>query len=383
LPQKSNIFEANKLINRLKMYNWQQKNWPNFEFDDTIIDNLSMQLALELGEVKGLIDSLSKEVKEETILQIMISEAIQTSAIEGEYYSRQDVMSSIKKNIGISENLSLIKDKNALAIGKLMVEVRNAKNNNVCEALLKKWHAILMKYASSINAGKYRVGSESMQIISGTFGREIVHFEAPPSNTIASEMEQFINWYQKFTVEPTEIKKALLKTAIAHLYFETIHPFEDGNGRIGRALAEKCFSECINRPIVISISSTIEQNKKEYYASLKKAQRSLEITDWIFYFSKILLQSHKNAKQIIQFTLQKVNFFDKHKNVINERQHKAILKMFEAGIAGFEGGITSKKYVSINKTSRATATRDLQDLFEKQIIKQKGEGRSVSYDLNI
>ena len=192
-----------------------------------------------------------------------------------------------------------------------------------------------------------------------------------------------MNWYKKFKVKTSEIKKALIKTAIAHLYFETIHPFEDGNGRIGRAIAEKCFSECVNRPILISISSVIEQNKNEYYNSLKKAQQSLNITDWIFYFSKTLLQAHQNTKQIIQFTLHKVSFLDKHKMFLNARQNKTILKMFEAGISGFEGGITSKKYVSITKTSRATATRDLQDLFEKQVLKQKGEGRNVSYDLNI
>ena len=363
-------------------YNWQQNNWPNFEFDETVIDNLSMELALELGEIKGLINSLSREVQQETILQIMISEAIQTSAIEGEYFSRQDIMSSIKKNLGISDNLLKIKDKNAQAISKLMVEVRNSNSKLLSENTLKKWHKILMEYSSTIKAGYYRISEEPMQIVSGTFGKQIVHFEAPPSKIINQEMKQFINWYQNFKVKESEIKKALIKTAIAHLYFETIHPFEDGNGRIGRAIAEKCFSECLKRPVLLSISSTIEQNKKQYYQSLKNAQRSLEITDWIIYFSKILLHSHKSTKQIIQFTLQKAIFLDTYRNVLNERQHKAILKMIETGISGFEGGITSKKYVSINKTSRATATRDLQDLFEKQILKQKGEGRNVSYDLN-
>lgn len=342
-----------------------------------------MELALELGEIKGIVDSLSSEAKEETILQIMISEAIQTSAIEGEYYSRQDVMSSIRKNLGISEQSVFVKDKNAKAISKLTVEVRKSNENLINEETIKNWHAILMENSSTINAGLYRFGEEPMQIISGTFGKEIVHFEVPPSVRVPNEMKQFIRWYKNYKVSPQQIKKALIKTAIAHLYFETIHPFEDGNGRIGRAIAEKCFSECVNRPILISISSTIEQNRKGYYEALKKAQRTLEITDWIFYFSKTILDSHKNTKQIIQFTLQKVSFLDKHKNNLNERQYKVILKMFEAGIAGFEGGITSKKYVSLTKTSRATATRDLQDLFEKQIVTQKGEGRNISYDLNI
>ena len=177
------------------IYNWQQINWPNFEFEETIIDELSIELALELGEIKGIVDSLSDAAREETILQIMISEAIQTSAIEGEYFSRQDVMSSIKKNLGISENITIIKDKNAQAVSKLTVEVRNSKSKTINEQIIKKWHSILMEYSSTINAGFYRIGEEPMQIISGRFGKEVVHFEAPPAITVTTEMKQFINWY--------------------------------------------------------------------------------------------------------------------------------------------------------------------------------------------
>lgn len=364
-------------------FNWQHPNWEKFIFDDSVIDSLCMDFALETGELKGLVDSLSAEIQQKTIIQFMISEAIKTSEIEGEFFSRQDVMSSIKKNLGVSDTFDQIRDKNAQGIGKLMVTVRNSYAEKLTEFTIKEWHAILMEYSKRVNPGEYRSGEEPMQIVSGAFGKEIIHFEAPPSKQVPVEMQNFINWYNDFEVKPTDIKSALIKTSISHLYFESIHPFEDGNGRIGRAIAEKSLSESLNRPVLMSISSTIEQNKKQYYESLKQAQRALEITDWILYFSTLILESQKNAKQTVLFTLGKTKFIDRFKNQMNERQRKAVLKMFENSVSGFEGGMTAIKYISITKTSRATATRDLQDLTEKSILIPRGEGRSRSYALNL
>jgi Fic family protein len=363
-------------------YNWQLPDWIKFKYDDTVIDILCMDFALETGELKGLVDSLSKEIREETILQFMISEAIKTSEIEGEFFSRQDVMSSIKKNLDIGD-FGQIRDKNAQGIGKLMVTVRDSYSEKLTESKIKQWHSILMEYSKRIIPGEYRTGKDSMQIVSGSFGKEIIHFEAPPSGQVPDEMKKFFKWYNDFEIKPTDIKSALIKTSISHLYFESIHPFEDGNGRIGRAIVEKCLSESLNRPVLMSISSTIEQNKKQYYESLKQAQRTLEITDWILYFSTLILESQKNAKQTVLFTLGKTKFIDRFNNQMNERQNKAVLKMFENGVAGFQGGMTAIKYVSITKTSRATATRDLQDLTEKSILMPRGEGRNRCYDLNL
>lgn len=364
-------------------YNWEFPNWTKFTFDDTVIDALCMEFALETGELKGLVDSLSSEIQQETILQFMISEAIKTSEIEGEFFSRQDVMSSIKKNLGIADTFGQIRDKNAQGVGKLMVIVRNSYSEKLSEFTIKEWHATLMHYSKRIHPGEYRMGEEPMQIVSGSYGKEIIHFEAPPSKQVPVEMKNFIKWYTDFEVKTTDIKRALIKTSISHLYFESIHPFEDGNGRIGRAIAEKCLSESLNRPVLMSISSTIEKDKKLYYQSLKQAQRAMDITDWIFYFSTLILDSQKNAKQNVLFTLNKTKFMDAFKGQMNDRQMKAVLKMFENGISGFEGGMTAIKYVSITKTSRASATRDLQDLTEKNILVPRGEGRSRSYDLNL
>lgn len=364
------------------MYNWQFPNWANFVYDDSAIDSLVIDFTLELGEVNGIINSLSIENQQDTILQIMINEAIKTSEIEGEYFSRKDVMSSIKKHLGTTDTISLICDKKAQNIAKLMIEIRKSYNQKLTEKMLKSWHKILMNDNIYINSGKYRTGTQPMQVISGAYGKEIVHYQAPASERITDEMKKFIKWYQNFTFKQNDFKRILIKTAIAYLYFESIHPFEDGNGKVGRALAEKCLAESLNRPIFLSLSSVIEKDKKEYYKALKEAQKGLEITSWIIYFSSVILKAQKFAKKIILFILNKTKFLDGHKNKLNTRQQKVILKMFDLGIDGFEGGMTAKKYMSITKASKATATRDLQDLTQKNIFIQQGLGRNVKYELN-
>jgi len=364
-------------------YNWQHKNWPKFTYDTSKIEDIVLEFALETGEVKGMVDGLAKEYQQETILQFMINEAIKTSEIEGEYHSREDVKSSIKKRLGIHSVLDNIRDVTAKGIAELMVEVRENYATLLSEELIKNWHGILFSNTRFIKSGVYRIGIEPMVIISGRHGKEIIHYEAPPSNKIPDEMEQFVNWYNSYVINSNNIKESLIKTAIAHLHFESIHPFEDGNGRIGRAIADKCLSESLNRSIILSISTSIENDKPAYYSALKKAQKTLEITEWIYYFSKTILNAQKQAKTTIRFTLEKIKFLDRLKTQLNERQFKVITKMLEYGKEGFKGGMTAKKYMSITKTSKATATRDLQDLVEKQGLFLKGAGRGVHYELDL
>jgi len=364
-------------------YNWQHKNWPNFTYDASIIDELVLEFAMETGEVKGLIDGLTKEDQQEAILQFMINEAIKTSEIEGEYHSRQDVMSSIQNRLGIHAISSNIRDIKARGIAELMVEVRENYATELSENLIISWHQILFSNASTIKVGTYRTGTEPMVIISGSIGKEVVHYEAPPSELLKKEMTQFVNWYNTYSVDSNNIKESLIKTAIAHLYFESIHPFEDGNGRIGRAIAEKCLSESLGRPLILSISTIIEKDKTTYYDALKQAQNTLDITEWICYFSQTILNAQKQAKTIIRFTLEKAKFLDEYKPKLNERQVKVIMKMFAYGIEGFKGGMTAKKYMSIAKTSKATATRDLQYMVEKKCLLPIGAGRGVHYELNL
>jgi Fic family protein len=222
-----------------------------------------------------------------------------------------------------------------------------------------------------------------MQIISGRVGKIDVHFEAPPSKDLPKLLNDFERWYQNFAYhEIGQIGRAMLRAALAHLYFETVHPFEDGNGRIGRALAEKALAETIEQPIIISLSQKIEENKKAYYQTLKLAQKNQNITSWLHYFFAIIIEAQKEVKETVLFVVEKAVYFDTFKNLVNERQLKILQKMTEKGKDGFEGGMTAKKYITITKTSKATATRDLQHLVQMGAFLKQGEGRSVKYYIN-
>ncbi len=363
------------------MYNWQYKDWPNFRFTLENIQTISISFAEELGLVNGLITGLNDDLKQETIIEILISEAIKSSEIEGEYMSRIDMISSIKRNLGLRSDIK-VTDKRVAGMARLMTEVRDSCLNDLSLEMILNWHKILMESFSTINAGQWREGSEAMQVVSGAYGREVVHYEAPLSEIVAQEMQSFINWFSNNNLSHLDkISKAIVKSAILHLYFESIHPFEDGNGRIGRALAEYTLSHTLQSPVLLSISKVIEKDKNQYYDALKAAQSTLDITDWILYFGKVILTAQIEAKQWVEFTVKKVKYFDVFKELLNERQQKVINRMFDAGVEGFQGGMTAKKYMAIAKTSKATATRDLQHLNEIGALQVLGAGRSVRYEL--
>lgn len=366
------------------MYNWQQPDWPEFRFDLQEIEDALFAFAEETGHVSGILKTMPEDMQMEAILDLMVSEAIKTSEIEGEYLSRPDVVSSIRNNLGLNETHEMIKDKKAQGAGELMVLVRKTFELPLREETLFSWHSILLGESKRIKIGVWRTHDEPMQVVSGAIGKEKIHFEAPPSKNLPDEMGRFINWFNETAPGgKKEIKKAPIRSAIAHLYFESIHPFEDGNGRIGRAIAEKALSQTIGRPVLLSLSQTIEADKKSYYHALESAQRSNEITDWMKYFVTTTLDAQKQAKEAIELTLKKTKFFDLHRDKLNERQLKVIKRMMEEEPKGFEGGMTAKKYISIAKTSKATATRDLQILTELKILINAGGGRNTNYMLNI
>lgn len=363
------------------MYNWQYKDWPAFNYSLESIRGIAVSFAEELGQINGLITALNDDLKQETIIEILIAEAIKTSEIEGEYMSRIDVMSSIKRNLGLKEDTKVF-DKRVAGIAQLMTNVRQSFKDELSTTMILDWHKILMESSTKINVGQWRTGDEPMQVISGAYGKEIVHYEAPPSINIPGEMANFVHWFNNFDFSLVDsVSQSLIKSAITHLYFESIHPFEDGNGRIGRALAEYALSNTLKSPVLLAISKVIEKNKTHYYDALKSAQSSLEITTWIEYFAQVILDAQIDAKLLVEFTVKKVKFFDKFKALLNEREIKAINRMFETGLDGFEGGMTAKKYVAITKASKATATRDLQHLSEIGALNLLGAGRSVYYAL--
>lgn len=359
------------------MYNWEFDSWPVFQFDENLFASSEKLFLFRSGVIEGKFNHFDKEVAEQSLVDLLVNEAIKSTAIEGEMLSRIDLISSIKKNLGFATPAFHIRDKRAAGFAKLFVSSRENFDDPLTEELLFEWHKMLMEGAYLKKIGCWRSHSESMQIISGRIGNESVHFEAPPSEAVATEMVRFIDWF-----ENSPIQNTLVKAAIAHLYFESIHPFEDGNGRIGRIIAEKALSIGIGKPVLFSISTSIEQHRNAYYAALKAAQQTLAINDWIEWFCNMVLDAQQQFDTLIGFSIKKAKFFDRNQLLMNDRQQKVIARMLEEGEI-FEGGMTSKKYMSLTKTSKATATRDLQDLVEKGILNPANEGRSRNYQVKM
>lgn len=363
-------------------YNWQKNDWPEFRYDLSGVEDALLAFAERTGHASGLLKGLAADAQAEATIEMMVVEAIKTSAIEGEILSRRDVMSSIWKNLGMDGGHAP-GDRRAEGAAALMVDVRNSFHAPLSEEKLFEWHRMIMTGSRRMASGQWRTHAEPMQVVSGPVGHEQVHFEAPPSSRVPEEMTRFIEWFNDMAPgRKKEIRKAPVRSAVTHLYFESIHPFEDGNGRIGRALSEKALSQGLGRPALLSLSRAIEANRKQYYEALQQGQQSNEITPWVTWFVNVVLEAQIQAEEQIDFTLKKTRLFDRFTQQLNERQLQILRRMLEEGPSGFEGGMSAKKYMTITGASKATATRDLQDLADKGIVVPAGGGRSTHYKIN-
>ena len=366
------------------MYSWQHRSWPHFVYDAHRYESMASQWRELSGQSTGVLLGLPEQEREKSLIDLLVIESLKTSAIEGEMLSRIDLISSIKKNLGFVSPAVAVKDKRTEGIAELMVQSRRSFAEELSETMLFDWHNLLMRGSHGLEIGIWRTHPEPMQIVSGAMGRETVHFEALPSEQVPDEMQKFIAWFNASGPQGAKpLTNPIIRTAVAHLYFESIHPFEDGNGRIGRFIAEKGLSQSAGRPVSLSLSSVIEADKKQYYAALQKASQSLEIDEWITYFGETILQAQQNFVQTVAFSIKKTHFFKANESRMNDRQQRVISRMLAEGEDEFTGGMNARKYQSIAKTSKASATRDLQDLVEKQILIPKGGGRSTNYQVNL
>jgi Fic family protein len=364
-------------------YNWQQPDWTEFRYDLSGVEEVLFKLAEKTGRASGLLKGLAIDAQLEATVEMMVVEAIKSSAIEGELLSRKDVLSSMRRNLGLEAGHPS-GDKRAQGTASLMLAVRNSFDAPLSEETLFDWHRLIMTGHRHIATGQWRTHAEPMQVVSGAVGHEQVHFEAPPSSHIPEEMARFIHWFNNTAPGGSnEIRKAAVRSAIAHLHFESIHPFEDGNGRIGRALSEKVLSQGLGRPALLSLSHAIEAKRNDYYDALKEAQQSNDVTLWVTWFINMVLEAQTQAEELIDFTLKKTRLFDRFRNQLNDRQMQILRRILEEGPDGFEGGMSAKKYMTITGASKATATRDLQDLAEKSILIPTGGGRSTHYKVNL
>lgn len=370
----------------MTLYNWQLEDWPTFHYSLQAVLCDLMLLNEKLGCLRGEFQHLDASLQTEAMLDVLVAEITKNADIEGETLNRQDVRSSIKNKLGLTPHPLSVKDKRVNGMVEMTLDARAHFNEPLTETMLFDWHLMLFSASPNFNlrVGAYRDDEEPMQVVSGHHGRWIVHFEAPPSRRLPEEMKAFVNWFNRTAPgKKNAIPYPSVRAAIAHLYFESIHPFEDGNGRIGRVIAEKALSQGLGYPVFLSLSQAIEKNKAAYYEQLKTASRTNKITTWITYFTQMITEAHAMVEAQIQFTLNKTRILDRYQSLMNERQLKAILRMFKAGVEGFEGGMSAKKYMIIANTSKATATRDLQALVEIGVLHEIGEGRSTRYEINL
>lgn len=360
---------------------WQSKDFPHFKYDTIDLNKVHYKF----GQLNMLERFMSNEETNLLELNQLIDEALSTSAIEGEILQRSSVHSSINKilKLGLENDYSYTRESDALV--EILI---NAKTNKepLDKIRLFQWHQALFPNGNSglrdINVGSYRDDKEDMQIVSGAWNKEKIHYVAPPSSDVDTLMTQFFIWLNQ-----EDELSIVYKAAIAHLYFVLIHPFDDGNGRIARAITDYVLAkELLVNSKFYSISTTIYQKRKEYYTVLDKVCTSItqDITIWIKWFIELLEDSLNTTLTEIQTVQIKAKFWDKHKNTrLNERQKKVILKMLSYLPNEFEGGMKVQKYISIAKTTRLNASRDLSDLVKKGLLNSYGKGRGVYYTLVI
>lgn len=358
-------------------WNWQHEEWPQFRYDSKKLSELETLFQRQSGVVIGALKHVCVDDYDELVIDLISNEAIKTSEIEGEFLNRDSVQSSIKRNFGLETPRGRITPAEQ-GIAEMMTTLYRTYNEPLSDNTIWTWHKMLTSGRNDLtDIGRYRTHDEPMQIVSGADYAAKVHFEAPPSASVPTEMKRFINWFN----DSTDLSP-LIRAGIAHLYFECIHPFEDGNGRVGRAVAEKALSQSLGQPTLLALSETIQSNKKAYYQNLEQFNKGIEITGWLEYFAQTILDAQSYSLLLIEFLIAKTKLYDQFRGQFNDRQDKAITRMFREGPNGFKGGLSAENYISITGTTRATATRDLSDLVQKGALIKTGERRYTRYLLN-
>ncbi len=365
------------------IWNWQQADWPHFTYTKARFENLEAQSLTQSGVLLGSYRHVHEEDKAALTIDLMSDEALKTSAIEGEILNRDSLHSSIRGHFGLDPGRRKIPPAER-GIADMMVDLYRSPAAPLSHELLFSWHTMIMAGRADVaDIGRYRTHPEPMQVISGPDYKPKVHFEAPPSKTMRREMSRFIRWFNGTGPGGASPLPALVRASIAHLYFVSIHPFEDGNGRIARGLAQKVLSQSSGQPVLIALSQVIEKQRTAYYATLEASNKDNAVDDWIGYFAAVILEAQDYTQRMVDFLIGKARLYDKVRGQLNVRQEKVLARMFREGLEGFKGGLSAENYISITDTSRATATRDLQALLAKGVLVRTGERKSARYWLNM
>ncbi len=362
----------------LIMYIWEQKDWPHFTFDSDKISVVSEECHILQGKLLSKMECLGFAEKEDKVLSTITADIIKSSEIEGLILNKEQVRSSVARRLGIERAGLVYADRNIDAVVEMMLDATQNYEKPLTEERLFGWHACLFPTGYSgmykIDVGKYR--TNEMQVVSGGIGKEKIHYEAPSAKQVPLEMQKFLEWFNAWPGD------SLVKSSIAHLWFVTIHPFDDGNGRITRAISDMllCRSDKTNLRFY-SMSSQIEKQKKSYYEILENTQKgNLDITEWILWFLNCLLNAIKESYAEAESVLKKYSFLHQIEDIsLNERQHRVLNKLLNPE---WFGVLNTSKWAKLAKCSTDTALRDITDLIEKGILeKESAGGRSTNYKL--
>ena len=364
-------------------WNWQQPDWPKFSWDEARLRKAEEHFLVGTGMFIGTLKHLPQSDLEQLTVESISVEALTTSEIEGEILDRASVQSSIRRQLGVATDNRRIKPAEE-GVSEMMVDLYRSFAEPLSDQVLFSWHRMLFKEPGRlVDVGRYRTGADAMEIVSGPIHKPKVHFEAPPSVKIPKEMARFIAWFNRTAPQGAKPVPALTRAGIAHLYFESIHPFEDGNGRIGRAIAEKVLAQAFGQPTLTALAATILSRRKAYYAALEAANKSNQVTAWLSWFAGIVIEAQRRTTAQVEFLIEKTRLLDRLRGQVNARQEKGLLRMLREGPEGFKGGLSAGNYASISGASPATATRDLADLVEKGALLRVGERRHARYHIAI
>lgn len=367
-------------------YIWQHRSWPQFTWDSKVLLPVLGQSRLAQGDLLGRVKRLGFKLEEEAQANILAEEVIKTSEIEGEFLDPQMVRSSVARHLGLSTAGMGRSSRSVDGIVEVILDATQKFDSPLNKQRLFGWHGALFPTGYSglhkIRVAQWRGHDEPMRVVSGPAGHERIHFEAPPGETVDAEMKKFIQWWK----ESRGSMDGLLRAGVAHFYFLTIHPFEDGNGRIARSLTDMALAQDENLKVrYYSFSSQIMEERDDYYKILEESSKGscLDLTDWLSWFLMCYKRAIHKSEKIMGKVLLKADFWAKHAQVqLNERQKKVLNRMLDMGPDEFIGGLTTRKYVNLGSTSRATAFREISDMVEKGLLRQlSGGGRSVHYDI--
>lgn len=366
-------------------YIWQGNEWPKFSWNaEQLLVPLS-ESRLAQGRLMTRVAGLNLSLELQAQAEILVEETIKTSAIEGEQLDPRSVRSSVARRLGIP-TAGLPVDRRIDDLVSVLMDATQNCDSPLSAERLWGWQAALFPSGYSgmhkIQVGKWREGTEPMRVISGAIGRERVHYEAPPSIQVPIEMERFLTWWQ----ESHGKVEGIIRAALAHFWFVTIHPFDDGNGRLARALTDMALSQDDQQKVrAYSLSAQIMADREEYYDILERCQKgTCDITPWLVWFLGCFSRAIRRSEDILDGVFSRSEFWRRYDHLkLTDRQKKVINRLLEEGPGGFEGGLTTKKYASMTHTSKGTAFRELDQLYEWGVLKRIGKGRGVRYELAI